>query len=242
MYHIAEELKLLYRTHNIRTTPAYDDIMAQALGPHLAYATSAMDGLCRTLFSSSPMIAYNLLQNSIDEAKGAARICVIADRYAPPELAEKMKRHVREELKHSAQFMSLISTIEVGQIEREESPKTPAEVSKVLDFDDELRSFICRVHSIEIRSWRILVTYMDVLRERGEPALLKALPVIEEIMGDEINHVLYTGEQINRWIEQDPALCATLRECLAHTNRETWHDMATMSNYLADNSFEALAA
>ena len=59
-------------------------------------------------------------------------------------------------------------------------------------------------------------------------------------MQDEINHVFYTGVQIDEWLREDPSLQPTLDECFAHTNRETWQDMASMTRWLADNFDDAL--
>src|SRR5436309_1933739 len=101
---VLEDLQDLYRKHGLRPGAAYTGAMEQALAPGLSYGTPAFYGITATILSSKRMIAYNLVQNSIDEAKGGSRIQLVADRYAPPDLHRKMKRHVGEELKHSKQF------------------------------------------------------------------------------------------------------------------------------------------
>ena len=242
MFQVYDDLMKLYADHDIEVCGAYKDAAHAVLGSdRLAYATPAMFGITTTLFSSNKMIAYNLLQNSIDEAKGAARVALIAERHAPPELKQKMLGHVADEMKHSKQFLNLIALTghEAIQDPTEESHK---EGAKVLDFDDDLRQFICRVHSIEVRSWTMLRTYMSVVEKAGTPALRDGvLPVLEDIMADEINHVLYTGKTLSDWVEQDePHMSTIMDECFGHTNKETWHDMAFMLNYLAENYDSAL--
>src|SRR5260363_269114 len=54
-------------------------------------------------------------------------------------------------------------------------------------------------------------------------------------MSDEIDHVQYTGAQINAWLDESLADQGTLLSCFRHTHQETWHDLANMSNYLADH-------
>ncbi|MDE2431102.1 MAG: hypothetical protein KGM99_20460 [Burkholderiales bacterium] len=244
MYNVYEDLISLYASHHVPVGNRYKAVIKQALGKNLAYATSAMQGLATTIFSSPSMVAYNLLQNSVDEAKGAARVNLIADRYASGSLKDKMKQHVRDELKHSAQFLSLLKVTGVSDYTFEGESNGKAEAEKTLDFDDELQKFICRVHSIEIRSWTILRLYMQIIQDSPNPQLAAAIPVLEKIMADEINHVLYTGQTISDWIESDPErdVASELLECFAFTNKETWHDMAQMSNFLAENASEMLIA
>ena len=212
--------------------------MSRALGPGLAYGSAAMFGVTATVLSSRKMIAYNLAQNAIDEAKGAARIQMIADRYADGPLHKKMHRHVGEELKHSRQFKELVPA--TGYHTRDD-PVDEKATEEVLDFDDELRAFICRVHSIEIRSWTVLRMYQHILKQRDFPDLSDvALPVLDDIMQDEINHVLYTGQQIDEWLREGAELQDVFGECLDHTNRETWQDVASMTSWLAKYYKEVL--
>lgn len=242
MFHVYEDLMQLYADHDIEVCEAYQAAARAVLGnDRLAYATPAMLGLTTTLFSSNKMIAYNLLQNSIDEAKGAARVALIAERHAPPELRDKMLGHVADEMKHSKQFLSLIS-LTGHEAVQEPTAASEKESTKVLDFDDDLRQFICRVHSIEVRSWTMLRTYMSVVERIGTPTLKEGvLPVLEDIMADEINHVLYTGKTLSNWVEQDERHMTTIMgECFGHTNKETWHDMAFMLSYLSENFESAL--
>lgn len=240
MYRVYDDLQRLYADHDIVTGSDYNSLMTDTLGPGLAYATPAMFGVTATVLSSKRMIAYNLVQNSIDEAKGAARIQVIADRYAAGTLLyKKMKRHVGEELKHSRQFKELVSATGYQAVDTTVPPDAAEEV---LDFDDELKAFICRVHSIEIRSWTVLRMYQQVLRDNQFPALSEtALPVIDDIMQDEMYHVTYTGQQIDEWLGEDPSLEKTLVECMDHTNRETWQDIASMTSWLAKHFPQLLA-
>lgn len=240
MYDVLADLKNLYKEREIQLGELYVESMTSALDHQLSYQVPAMYGITRTLFDSPKMIAWNLVQNGIDEAKGAARIQIIAEKYAEPDLHKKMMRHVGEELKHSRLFLNMVQltgyqTVEVDLADGEE------QVGQVMDFDDDLRAFICRVHSIEIRSWTVLRYYLEALRSMPRRDIAEEMtPVIEHIMVDEINHVVYTGETIDGWLREDPSLKETLDECFAHTNRETWQDMASMTKYLADNYSYAL--
>ncbi len=239
MWDVCRDLENLYKEHGIEVHDRYRDAMRRALDrPSLSFGTPAMYGITSTVLSSKKMIAHNLVQNSIDEAKGAARIQIIADRYADPALAEKMKRHVAEELKHSKLFLDLVDVTGYS-VTSEDVDET---VDDVMDFDDDVKAFICRVHSIEIRSWTVLRTYQQVLNEQRFPEVSEvAIPTIDDIMQDEINHVLYTGQTLDGWLEEDESLLSTLEECFAHTDRETWQDMASMVGYLAEHRAVALA-
>jgi hypothetical protein len=193
----------LYSTRGIQISPGYAQACDRFLGPGLAYATPMMRGVTATLLSNPTLLAFNLVQNAIDEAKGAARVKLIADRHATGDLASKMRRHVADEFKHSVQFRKLLAVVEVANCDRDPD-EVGREVASVLEFDDDLQVFICRIHSIEIRSWTVLRNYIDILSSHENERLHRALQVLEDIMADEINHVLYTGQQVSEWIEADP--------------------------------------
>lgn len=235
MFNVFSDLMGLYESKGIPVTDTYKKIASDALGPSLAYATPTMHGLVLTIFSSDEMIAHNLIQNSIDEAKGAARISLITERYSPPELRKGFMRQVEDEWRHSEQFLGLLPLVgyEYERVTDEESKK---ELANVIDFDDDLHMFGCRAHSIEIRSWIVLRLYKQVIEELGLAHMKPALPVLNQIMEDEIYHVTYLGRIVMDWMEQDAIVAESLRTCFAFTNRETWHDIARMAGFLADHS------
>lgn len=235
MFDILADLKSLNEESGISNSDEYYELMGLSLGPGLSYSTAAMYGITQTVLSSNRLIAYNLVQNSIDEAKGAARIQVIIDRYVKdPDLARRMNRHVGEELKHSKLFKDLVA--KTGY-DVDESSFDPRLSEEVLDFDDELHAFICRVHSIEIRSWTVLRMYQSILAStRDDDFAAHFSRTLDDIMQDEMYHVTYTGKIINDWIgEGVPGIRETLVECLQHTDTETWQDMKSMLEWLADN-------
>jgi hypothetical protein len=227
----------LYAHHGVKVSHKYKAVSAEIMGSALAYATPMMRGIVETIFSSPIMIAFNLIQNSIDEAKGAARVQLIANRYATGDLQAKMDRHVSDEFKHSVQFRQLLDVVEVGEFAKS-SDDPSQEIENVLQFDDDLVSFMCRVHSIEIRSWTMLRMYIDVLEQSGKPNLLRGVPVICDILDDEITHVLYTGQQLSDWLDKDPAIADIMRDCFLHTNRETWRDLSNMATHVANHHEE----
>lgn len=235
---VKEDLESLLTEHNVAIESGYTRVLETLNRVGFSYSTPAMYGMACTLFSSKELIAFNLLQNAIDEAKGAARVNIIADRYAPEELKKMMKRHVGDELKHSRQFADMIPLTGYAS-----QPVSENEgIDDVFEFDDELKTFLCRVHSIEVRSWTILRHYQNILKDLDDAELNKALPVLDEIMADEIQHVVYTGEQIQKWMKEDPLLEKTLEECFLQTNKETWNDLAEMSKYLAENAGKIFGA
>lgn len=230
---IYSDLAALYTQHNYEIHPTYGHIMQARLATGLAYTSPVMVGLIETLLRNKAMMAYNLLQNAIDEAKGAARVHLIADRYAPADLKREMFQHAGDELRHSRLFAHLVTHTGFEYEEATDSDATGGTVDDVFDFDDSLRPFLCRVHSIEVRSWVMLRHYLHILGQFEEDSVRGMITTIEQIRDDEIRHVLYTGKWVNRWCAEDPALPSILEECVAHTNRETWHDLASMASYMA---------
>lgn len=239
MFNVFSDLMDLYKNKGIPVNKTYEEIASQALGPSLAYATPTMHGLVLTIFANDEMIAHNLIQNSIDEAKGAARISIITERYSPPELRKKFMRQVEDEWRHSKQFLDLLPLVGY-KFEHTPDEESEKELDNVLDFDDDLYTFGCRAHSIEVRSWIVLRLYQQAINELGLSHMKPALPVLNQIMEDEIHHVTYLGRVVMDWIEKDMAVAESLRTCFAFTNRETWHDIANMANFLADHSKDML--
>lgn len=230
---IQKDLFALYQERDIALFSSYQLIMGEQLAEGLSYTTPLMVGLIDTLLSNSKMMAYNLLQNAIDEAKGAARVHLIAERHAPDPLKKEMLRHAGDEMRHSRQFAEMIFCTGYEYEDTSDTKETAHAAEEVLAFDDDLYAFICRVHSIEIRSWVMLRHYLRILHKYPEKNIRAMIPVFEQILNDEIRHVVYTGKWVNKWLAENPALPSVLSECVAHTNRETWHDVAGMAHYMA---------
>ncbi len=232
IFDIKKDLFTLFQKQNIVLSLSYRQIMGEQLAEGLAYTTPLMVGLIDTLLSNLNMMAYNLLQNSIDEAKGAARVHLIAERHATDPLKKEMFRHAGDEMRHSRLFAKMIANTGYEYEEVPDTKEIERATNAVLEFDDDLYAFICRVHSIEIRSWVMLRHYLYILGKYPNENVRAMIPIFEEILDDEIRHVVYTGKWVNKWLEENGSLASTLSECVAHTNRETWHDVSSMANYM----------
>lgn len=161
-FDVAHDLLKMMRDRKVHLVPQYEEVIQRISDEGFSYCTPAMLGMTQTLFDNKRMIAHNLLQNAIDEAKGAARVNIVAENYANPELRDKMKRHVGDELRHSKMFADAIA-LTGFQSEKEEGGSVQETVDQVFEFDDDLVTFLCRVHSIEIRSWTMLRLYIAML-------------------------------------------------------------------------------
>lgn len=236
---VKRDLFFLFQQRNIEIHPSYQQIMGEQLVEGLAYTTPLMFGLINTLLSNLKMMAYNLLQNSIDEAKGAARVHLIAKRYAASPLRQEMLRHAGDEMHHSRQFAEMIVHTGYEYEDTSDTEEAAQAAEDVLAFDDDLYAFICRVHSIEIRSWVMLQHYLRILNSYPNEKIRAMIPDFEKILSDEVRHVFYTGKWVNQWLHERTTLADTLKECVVHTNRETWHDVASMANYMATTDIHA---
>ncbi len=83
IYDIWSDLTQVYISNSFQISEKYRSTVQPHLKNTLSYNSQAMHGMTATLFTSPRLIAHNLVQNSIDEAKGAARVELIAQRYAP---------------------------------------------------------------------------------------------------------------------------------------------------------------
>lgn len=237
-FSISEDLRDLLVSHDIRIGGTYAALLDAQFAGKVAYNTPAMRGLVETLLSTPAMVAFNLLQNAVDEAKGGTRVRIIAERHASGQLRSNMLIHAEDEFRHARQFLSLLRLTGLQTTNKYEG--AAEEVQDVFNFDDDLILFIARVHSIEIRSWTILRLYIDVLQAQVNSSLKSAIPVLSQILADEARHVAYTGAQLNLWLDEIPGLFSQVQSCFSHTNDETWEDFARMARYLASNHETAL--
>ena len=163
----------------------YKECIEKYLTSDLSFTSELMDGLARTIFKSKKMMAYYLLHNSIDESKGAARLRMIANRYADEELKPQMMRHYNDEMNHSALFASLIPYTGYQTEKYEEGIED--EMDKILNFDDNLKTFIFRVHSIEVRSWRLLLLHLNIIDDSNDDYMKEMRPTIQKILQKELS-------------------------------------------------------
>lgn len=236
---IENELNEILNSNGVKPSKEYQACIGGYLTPDLSFTSALMDGLARTIFQSKTMMAYYLLHNSIDEAKGAARLRIIAERYADKELKQKMMRHYNDEMNHSAMFASLVP-LTGFEVEKDESI-IEDEANKILDFDDDLKTFIFRVHSIEVRSWRLLKLHISIIDDSNESYMKEMRPTILRILDDEIRHVAYTASYVSQWLEEDPTLSSVFTECIMHTNKETWEDLSNMAVFMRDKVSDLIA-
>ncbi|WP_305814837.1 hypothetical protein [Photobacterium leiognathi] len=150
MNNIQNELYAMLESFNVNPSDEYKECIEKYLTADLSFTSELMEGLAKTIFRSKKMMAYYLLHNSIDEAKGATRLRLMANRYADEELKQKMLRHYNDEMNHSTMFASLIPL--TGYEAEVDDTGVEGELTKILDFDDNIKTFIFRVHSIEVRS------------------------------------------------------------------------------------------
>lgn len=233
-FNVFDDLMSLLKSNHIAVQESYEQTFLDIESRGFSFNSQVMFGMVHEIFKSNRMIAYNLLQNAIDEAKGAARVDIIANKYAQGELKAKMKSHVADELKHSKMFANAIELTGFFK-EVDNSEEVSNVLEETFDFDDDLQVFICRVHSIEVRSWIIIRLYINELKAMKNEKLNPLIDILEIIKKDEMNHVVYTAEQINSWLIEKPSLIETLKECFLHTNKETWVDLSNMCQYLSAN-------
>ena len=233
MNNIQNSLYGLFDTQGVSLSKEYKDCIEKYLVSDLSFTSEMMNGLARTIFQNKKMMAYYLLHNAIDEAKGAARLRMIAERYADDELRPLMLRHYNDEMNHSTLFASLIPL--TGYETETHEHEVQYELDKVMNFDDELKTFLFRVHSIEIRSWRLLLLHLAIIDESDDDYMKQMRPTIQKILEDEMQHVCYTGKYVSRWLHAEPHLSKVFVECITHTNKETWEDLSSMALFMRDH-------
>lgn len=235
MFNLKPDLQTLYASHNIDICPEYLSVLDQHLLSNLSYISPLMHGLIKTICQSPLMIAYHFMHNAVDKATGAARIDIIAQKYASGNLREQMLAHSQQESTHSQIFAQLIPATGYD-FEKKLTEDILDEVAEIYDYDDNLIDFIFRLHATEIRSWILLRHFLLILSDSAEsPEKQRFQQDISLILRDEITHICYTAQATSQYIAKDPNRAIQFHKCLEYINKESWQDISHMSLYMAEH-------
>ncbi|MEF1304782.1 GTPase, partial [Vibrio owensii] len=179
-------------------------------------------------------MAYYLLHNAINEEEGAERLKMIANRYAQGEMKQQIMHHCQNDRNHSAMYASLIP-LTGYQTEVYQEEKS-SDFSNVSNFYDDIKIHLFRAHSVELRSWCLLVSQLSFIDQSDIPYLKEMRPTIQQILDDEVRQVSYTAQHVSQWSEEDPSLCQAFTQCMSHTYRETWDYLASMAEFMRDSA------
>ena len=212
----------------------YKASIASYLHSDSSLTPQAMGKLTGEIFQSKQTMAYYLLHNAINEGEGAERLKMIANRYAQGEMKQQIMHHYQNDRNHSAMYASLIP-LTGYQTEVYQEEKS-SDFSNVSHFYDDIKIHLFRAHSVELRSWCLLVSQLSFIDQSDIPYLKEMRPTIQQILDDEVRQVSYTAQHVSQWLEEDPSLCQAFTQCMSHTYRETWDYLASMAEFMRDSA------
>ena len=212
----------------------YKASIASYLHSDSSLTPQAMGKLTGEIFQSKQTMAYYLLHNAINEGEGAERLKMIANRYAQGEMKQQIMHHYQNDRNHSAMYASLIP-LTGYQTEVYQEEKS-SDFSNVSHFYDDIKIHLFRAHSVELRSWCLLVSQLSFIDQSDIPYLKEMRPTIQQILDDEVRQVSYTAQHVSQWLAEDPSLCQAFTQCMNHTYRETWDYLASMAEFMRDSA------
>ena len=212
----------------------YKASIASYLHSDSSLTPQAMGKLTGEIFQSKQTMAYYLLHNAINEGEGAERLKMIANRYAQGEMKQQIMHHCQNDRNHSAMYASLIP-LTGYQTEVYQEEKS-SDFSNVSNFYDDIKIHLFRAHSVELRSWCLLVSQLSFIDQSDIRYLKEMRPTIQQILDDEVRQVSYTAQHVSQWLAEDPSLCQAFTQCMSHTYRETWDYLASMAEFMRDSA------
>ncbi|WP_045416577.1 hypothetical protein [Vibrio campbellii] len=224
----------LLEDNNFVPSKEYKASIASYLHSDSSLTPQAMGALTGEIFQSKQTMAYYLLHNAINEEEGAERLKMIATRYAQGEMKQQIMHHSQNDRNHSAMYASLIP-LTGYQTEVYQEEKS-SDFSNVSHFYDDIKIHLFRAHSVELRSWCLLVSQLSFIDQSDIPYLKDMRPTIQQILDDEVRQVSYTAQHVSQWLEEDPSLCQAFTQCMSHTYRETWDYLASMAEFMRDSA------
>ncbi|YCO01231.1 GTPase [Vibrio sp. VNB-15] len=224
----------LLEDNNFVPSQEYKASIASYLHSDSSLTPQAMGVLTGEIFQSKQTMAYYLLHNAINEEEGAERLKMIANRYAQGEMKQQIMHHCQNDRNHSAMYASLIP-LTGYQTEVYQEEKS-SDFSNVSHFYDDIKIHLFRAHSVELRSWCLLVSQLSFIDQSDIPYLKEMRPTIQQILDDEVKQVSYTAQYVSQWLEEDPSLCQAFTQCMNHTYRETWDYLASMAEFMRDSA------
>ena len=212
----------------------YKASIASYLHSDSSLTPQAMGKLTGEIFQSKQTMAYYLLHNAINEGEGAERLKMIANRYAQGEMKQQIMHHCQNDRNHSAMYASLIP-LTGYQTEVYQEEKS-SDFSNVSNFYDDIKIHLFRAHSVELRSWCLLVSQLSFIDQSDIPYLKEMRPTIQQILDDEVRQVSYTAQHVSQWLAEDPSLCQAFTQCMSYTYGETWDYLASMAEFMRDSA------
>jgi hypothetical protein len=149
-------------------------------------------------------------------------------------MKQQIMLHYQNDRNHSAMYASLIP-LTGYQTEVYQEAKS-SDFSNVSHFHDDIKIHLFRAHSVELRSWCLLVSQLSFIDQSDVPYLKEMRPTIQKILDDEMKQVSYTAQHVSQWLEEDPSLCQAFTQCMNHTYRETWDYLASMAEFMRDSA------
>jgi hypothetical protein len=196
----------------------------------------------RDMFAHPEVLFERLCSISREETCGATLLMWGAERVVS-DLACAMRDHARDETRHSGMYLiacDLVRPQAKGTRPREFSVRAEEEIAADAGTDD-VAGLITSIHVAEVRNLMNLRLYSQLLSERDVPYRKRLQNLLRTISRDEMQHVLYTGQLVNRWLCSDARihshfefLIGTYRSCwMADSDRiDRWFDQTrTTSTY-----------
>jgi hypothetical protein len=223
----------LLAARSIEPCQSFTDVINNISEIGLTSNTDGMYWINRLLFNNKLILAKKLYQHSLYEKMGGELIQTYANKLAEDKLKDDMLAQARDEFKHGKMLKSLIRYTGYKPDEFKGMYLVP-EDEKLPDFKDDIQVFICFIHAAEIRTLIMLHQYLNIIENADDSMIKNMRPMLVHIKMDEEQHAAYTANYINHWLLDKDSLKETLINCFIYTNKESWQELANMTNNFAN--------
>ncbi|MTJ81263.1 MAG: hypothetical protein F8N37_09620 [Telmatospirillum sp.] len=189
------------------------------------------------MFQDPRVLGYRFLRHSAHETIGARIIADVAAQVpsdAHDGIREKMESHASDEFRHGRMFKTAAERLfefpsdEISKIQKETSDHKQDFDKK---FQGNIKNFICSTHLGEIRSYFLLESYISIAKNLSDQKFHQVKAMLEVIYGDEVRHLIYTGNYLTEWMKNDSTLCEFFKKMLSVYSDESNHEKRILMSY-----------
>lgn len=230
---VQSEIASLLNEENVNIAEDYNEVIHEVNKIGFISNTESMYEMNKMLFDNAKLLAEKFFHHSLYETMGGNLINTIAHKYADGKLQYDMLSQAKDELKHGRMLESLIKYTGESAEEIKNEVQLNDQDNELPDFKDDVKIFICFVHAAEIRTLVMLNQYTDIIKLKNDENLNQMLTMLEIIRKDERRHAAYTGNYINKWVEEQKEMKNILFDCFLYTNKESLQEIANMASNFA---------
>lgn len=213
----------------------YRDLLDRFLDPGFDTVLAAYASANSRMMRDAGAVIRRFAKHAETELEGG-RIIEAVGHAAGGEAGAALVRHGIDEQRHHRMFAAMARSVaDDFNFEEFDIPeRDPQPVIRSFAVEDGWKYLVCTIHWAEMRNIFILEQYLRALDDSTWPCATMLRGQIAAVYADELRHVGYTAELLERIVTEDAAYEAVVFEYPRVYETGCWAEIAEMSAYFAE--------